>query len=73
MSEWKLKNLKDLSVSITSGLTPLKNNSEYWDNPVIPWLKTDQLGEKYIWDTNTKISEIALEKTSLKLYPPKTL
>ena len=73
MSEWKLKSLKDLSVSITSGLTPLKNNSEYWDNPVIPWLKTDQLGEKYIWDTNTKISEIALEKTSLKLYPPKTL
>ncbi len=73
MSEWKLKSLKDLSVSITSGLTPLKSNSEYWDNPVIPWLKTDQLGEKYIWDTNTKISEIALEKTSLKLYPPKTL
>lgn len=73
MSEWKLKSLKDLSVSITSGLTPLKNNSEYWENPVIPWLKTDQLGEKYIWDTNTKISEIALEKTSLKLYPPKTL
>ncbi|WP_032499272.1 restriction endonuclease subunit S [Streptococcus suis] len=73
MSEWKLKSLKDLSVSITSGLTPLKSNSEYWNNPVIPWLKTDQLGEKYIWDTNTKISEIALEKTSLKLYPPKTL
>ncbi|MGQ7452114.1 restriction endonuclease subunit S [Streptococcus suis] len=73
MSEWKLKSLKDLSVSITSGLTPLKSNLEYWDNPVIPWLKTDQLGEKYIWDTNTKISEIALEKTSLKLYPPKTL
>ncbi len=71
--EWKLKSLKDLSVSITSGMTPLKNNSEFWDNPVVPWLKTDQLGEKYIWDTNTKISEIALEKTSLKLYPSKTL
>ena len=55
MSKWKEKTLGELSIRVSSGLTPLKSNKEFWENPIIPWLKTDQLGEKYIFDTNTKI------------------
>ena len=73
MSEWKEKTLGELSIRVSSGLTPLKSNKEFWENPIIPWLKTDQLGEKYIFDTNTKISKEALEQTSLRIYPEKTI
>lgn len=73
MSEWKEKTLGELSIRVSSGLTPLKSNKNFWENPSIPWLKTDQLGEKYIFDTNTKISKEALEQTSLRIYPENTI
>lgn len=73
MSKWKEKTLGELSIRVSSGLTPLKSNKEFWENPIIPWLKTDQLGEKYIFDTNTKISKEALEQTSLRIYPENTI
>ena len=73
MSEWKEKTLGELSIRVSSGLTPIKSNKKFWENPSIPWLKTDQLGEKYIFDTNTKISKEALEQTSLRIYPENTV
>lgn len=73
MSEWKEKTLGELSIRVSSGLTPLKSNKKFWENPSIPWLKTDQLGEKYIFETNTKISKEALEQTSLRIFPENTI
>lgn len=67
------KSLLELSTLITSGLTPLRSNPEFWDNGVIPWLKTEQLGEKYIYETNEHISEAALKKTSIRILPENSL
>ena len=36
-------------------------------------MKTEQLGEKYIYETNEHISEIALKKTSIRVVPKNTL
>tara|TARA_R110002033_G_scaffold24985_3_gene58167 strand:- start:2122 stop:3384 length:1263 start_codon:yes stop_codon:yes gene_type:complete len=65
--------LKDISIIINSGLTPLRSNQEFWLNGNIPWVKTEQLGEKYIYDSNEKITKYALENTSIKLNPANTL
>ena len=65
--------LKDIAVSINSGLTPLRSNKEFWEKEEIPWVKTEQLGVKYIYDSNEKISKKALEETSIKLNPKNTL
>lgn len=67
------KLLSELSTNISSGLTPLRSNAEFWENGTIPWLKTEQLGEKYIYETNEHISEAALKKTSIKLFPENSL
>ncbi|AYO15993.1 restriction endonuclease subunit S [Vibrio owensii] len=67
------KLISELSTNISSGLTPLRSNAEFWENGTIPWLKTEQLGEKYIYETNEHISEAALEKTSIKLFPKNSL
>lgn len=65
--------LKDISSIISSGLTPLRSNPEYWIDGDISWVKTEQLGEKYIYDSNEKITKHALENTSIKLNPINTL
>ncbi len=62
-----------ISKRVSSGLTPLRSNAEFWQGGTICWLKTEQLGEKYIYSTSEKISETALKKTSIKLFPPNTL
>ena len=65
--------LKNISKIINSGLTPLRSNQDYWLNGNIPWVKTEQLGQKYIYDSNEKITKSALDNTSIKLNPENTL
>ncbi len=67
------RSISDIAKRVSSGITPLRSNPDYWSNGSIPWLKTEQLGEKYIYDTNEKISDVALDQTSIKLDPPNTL
>jgi type I restriction enzyme S subunit len=65
--------LKKISTVIGSGITPSRTNMNYWENGVIPWLKTEQLGEHEIYDTNEKITQTALNETSIKVFPENTL
>lgn len=65
--------LIDISRNISSGITPLRSNDEFWANGTIPWLKTEQLGEKYIFDTNEHITEKALQEANVKIFPENTL
>lgn len=65
--------INDVSQLVGSGITPLRSNKAYWDIPCYPWLKTEQLGEFEIFDANEYISQTALDETSIKLWPPKTI
>lgn len=65
--------LHEISKKISSGITPLRSNSDFWENGTISWLKTEQLGERYIFDTSEKITQAALENTSIKINPVNTL
>ncbi len=67
------KPISAIAKKVSSGLTPLRSNPEFWLDGTIHWLKTEQLGEKFIYSTTEKISEAALRKTSIKVYPPNTL
>ena len=51
-----------------SGATPSRTNKEYYDGN-IPWLKTGDLNDGIITDIPEKITELALEKTSVRLNP----
>ena len=65
--------LKNISKTIGSGITPLRSNPRYWDNGTIYWLKTEQLGEHEIYKTSEKISQNAIDETSIKIFPKNTL
>ena len=63
--EWvRLGNIGDWG----SGATPSRSNPEYYGG-TIPWLKTGDLNDGYIDNIPEYISELALEKTSVRLNP----
>ena len=68
-----IKPLSSIAKNISSGLTPLRSNPLFWVNPTVPWLKTEQLGNKYIFDTKEYISEEAVKKNNMKIFPKNTL
>lgn len=65
--EWKT--IDEISKKISSGGTPTTSNNDYYDNGTIPWLRTQEVDFKEIWDTNIKITEDALNNSSAKWIP----
>lgn len=65
--EWKT--IDEISNKISSGGTPTTSNNGYYDNGTIPWLRTQEVDFKEIWDTNIKITEDALNNSSAKWIP----
>ena len=64
--EWKT--LDEISKKISSGGTPPTSISEYYDGD-IPWLRTQEVDFREIWDTGVKITEAGLENSSAKWIP----
>lgn len=53
---------------ISSGGTPSRNIKEYYKHGSIPWIKTGELNDEILFDTQEKITEEALKNSSAKLY-----
>ncbi|VAX04536.1 Type I restriction-modification system, specificity subunit S [hydrothermal vent metagenome] len=51
-----------------SGGTPSRKNPKFYDG-TIPWIKTGELGSKYIKGSSEHISEDAVRKSSAKIFP----
>ena len=58
---------------ITSGGTPSRNHSEYYEDGNIPWVKTGDLKDKYLFGTDEKISQGGLENSSARIYLKNTV
>jgi type I restriction enzyme S subunit len=69
MSEWKIVTLESLSRFVTSGGTPRSKIKEYYENGTIPWMKTKEINLGYVYETEHKITELGLKKSSAKLIP----
>jgi len=56
----------------SSGGTPSRSKPEYYEGD-INWVKTQELNEDFIFDTEEKITELAINNSSAKIYPANTL
>jgi type I restriction enzyme S subunit len=66
--EWDflpIANVYDLK----SGITPLRSNKKYFSSEGHNWVKTLDLNEDYLFETEERVSDFALSNTSLKLMP----
>ncbi|MCF8010938.1 MAG: restriction endonuclease subunit S [Clostridiales bacterium] len=66
--EWEVKIIKEVCAT-TSGSTPSRRRKDYYKNGIYPWIKTGELYAKYIYDTEEKINDKALNETSVELLP----
>ena len=56
-----------------SGGTPSRTKEEYYRDGTINWLKTKELLDTFTFSSEEKITEIALKKSSAKIFPPNTI
>lgn len=59
--------------NVVSGATPNRSNSQYWDGGTIPWVKTTELRNDKIYDTEEKITAAGFENSSVKMVPAHTI
>ncbi|MCE7913994.1 MAG: restriction endonuclease subunit S [Nitrosomonas sp. PRO4] len=64
--EWKT--LGGVSTKVSSGGTPLSTRPEFYDGD-IPWLRTQEVCFNEIFDTDIKITELAIQNSSAKWIP----
>lgn len=64
---WKWVRVGDVG-SWAAGSTPSRTNLEFY-NGTIPWLKTGDLNDGYIDDVSEYITELAVEKTTVRVNP----
>ncbi|QKG51831.1 restriction endonuclease subunit S [Hymenobacter sp. BRD67] len=71
--EWDITSLGE-KFSIKSGSTPLRNRHErYYLHGTIPWVKTLDLDEGPIYETQESITETALAESSCQIFPVDTV
>ena len=69
--KWALVRLGDV-VTWSSGGTPSRKHPEYYSGD-IPWVKTGELNNTYIYDTSEKITKDAIAQSSAKMLPVNTV
>jgi len=69
---WEVRKLGDMA-KVTSGGTPSRSKTEYWENGTISWLKISDLKPFYVRDSEEKITEEGLKNSSAKIFPKGTI
>ena len=68
---WASAQLSDLGPWIGGG-TPSKANPAYWNGP-IPWVSPKDMKTQVIWETVDGITTEAIERSSARRVPPKSV
>ena len=71
-SEMQFIKLKEV-FKTSSGGTPLKSKAEYYENGDIPWLRSGEVKQGFINNTELFITKKGLENSSAKLFPVNTV
>jgi type I restriction enzyme S subunit len=69
---WERRALSELA-DIGTGSTPLRSNKEFWQGGTIPWVTSTAVNHPFIDEPQDRVTEIAIERTTLRTYPPGTL
>ena len=65
---WRVKQLGEL-METTSGGTPSRKNTSYYNNGTINWVKSKELHDRFIIDTEETITDDAIKESSAKMLP----
>ncbi len=72
-ADWKIQSVADVCLRVTSGGTPSRRESAFYEGGVWPWVKTQELQDGWIDDTEEHITEDAVATSSAKVLPANTV
>jgi type I restriction enzyme S subunit len=70
---WRRLAVKDVCQKVTSGGTPSRKRPEFYVDGNICWVKTKELNDAFIIDTEEKITIDAIQSSSAKVLPAGTI
>lgn len=71
-SKHEMVRLGDICMT-SSGGTPLKAHPEFYENGTIPWVKSGEVSQGYIYKADEFITEAGLHSSSAKIFPKDTV
>lgn len=66
---WNVTDVEHFCIETKSGGTPSRTNDSYWNIKDIPWLKSGEVQNCFVFDTEEYISKEGMECSSAKLIP----
>src|SRR5690554_5813393 len=66
---WEVVKVKDFCDEMKNGATPSRDNLDYWNSRDIPWLKTGEISNNVVFDSEEYISVEGFKYSSTKLIP----
>jgi type I restriction enzyme, S subunit len=69
---WEIKKIEEVCLRVNSGGTPKRSNNEFYNGSIL-WLKTKELTDGFVFDTEEKITEDAVLSSSAKFFPKNTV
>jgi restriction endonuclease S subunit len=73
ISPWPMLSIEEVCTCVRVGGTPSRSHPEYFFNGTIPWVKSQELNDTWIHDTEEKITTAAVARSSVKPLPPNTI
>ncbi len=70
--DWEWKKVEEI-FKTSSGGTPSRQKEQEYFGGNIDWIKTGELKDSYIFDSEEKITDAGLQNSSAKLFPPDSL
>jgi type I restriction enzyme S subunit len=67
--EWDCVHIGDVAETSSGATPPRAKQQEYFDGGAIPWVKTLDLNNSSILETDECVTSSALQQTSLRVYP----
>ncbi|MFW2135491.1 restriction endonuclease subunit S [Chryseobacterium sp. TY4] len=64
---WEVVKVKNFCDEMKNGATPSRDNLNYWNSNDIPWLKTGEISNNVVFDSEEYISEEGFKSSSTKL------
>ena len=69
---WIIKKISELTKSYSGG-TPSTSVKDYWNSNDVPWIKSGEIKDNIIKESQSFISKKGYENSSAKLYPKETV
>lgn len=72
-SDWRILPIKDVCERVTSGGTPSRRKPEFFQGGRWGWVKTQELRDRWIDDSEEHITDDAIRESSAKVLPANTV